>query len=612
MESAEIVLVDSMAEAEEFIDWCRHPHPRLAIDTETTDIEGGRARMRLFQVGDSTNGWVIPFERGGWGGLVKQALQELRGTTFIMHNFSFDQTVLWHDGLELPDHRVEDSRIKAHIIDPTQKTGLKDLGDRLIGPYASQGRKKLDELMRKNKWTWSTVPYDLPEYWWYGGLDTVLTARVDAILHDQVFPKFQRIYDLEYACQVVLKQVQRRGVRCDMGYVSSKLETLRYDIDGLRARALDGYGIKNLTSDVQVAKAAVELGWDPPPETWTASGRPSMAKAVIAGYIDGDEEFAPLLKLCFDAKHLEKMASTQYLGGYANLVDAQGFIHPSINPLGARTGRMSVREPALQTLHRDAVVRDAFVPREGNKLIFADYDQMEVRFTAHYAADSAYAQAIRESKDVHRDTASQIYGVAPEDVTKKQRAITKNAVYAIIYGAGLPKFALTAGITHDEAREFLAKYHWAFPGVKVLQDGLQQKAIARLRDEGMAYVTTPAGRRHPLAKWETSDKVWEDPKSGKLHCDGEYYKLLNYLIQGTGADELKRAVVDADRAGIGEYLVLLVHDELGFDVPEGEVEEVKRTIKEVMENHTDYNVPLTVDVTVVDRWGDKYADTRKS
>lgn len=597
MLDARITLVDSFGEAEQFMDWCGLPHDVVTIDTETTGVDW-RGRMRTFQIGDENTCWVIPFERGGWGGLVRAGLELFRNTTFLMHNFKFDQTILSREGLELPDDRVIDTRIMAHLVDPTQPTGLKPLADRLIGPYSSRGQQLLDEKMKKNKWTWATVPVDTPEFWWYAGLDTVLTTRVYRILVDEVFPRFQGIYDLEYACQVVLKKVERKGVRVDLEYVSMMLETLREQAGQIRTWARNEWGIKNLTSDMQVSDRMIADGWEP--SIFTNTGRPSMAKNAIANVTH------PLAKALLKVKHLEKMASTQYLGSYQSIADVD-LIRPQINPLGARTGRMSISSPALQTLHRDAIVRDAFIPRDGNKLIFADYDQMEVRLTAHFTRDPNYARIIESSTDVHTDTAAQIYRCDPSEVTKHQRAITKNAVYAIIYGAGLDKFALTAGIDVDDAREFLGMYHRAFPGVSVLQNDLQQLAMRRRKEEGLAYVMSPYGRRHTLGRWEAEEPFWDEQR-GKWIGDGHYYKLLNYLVQGTGADVLKRAVVDADRAGIGDYLVLLVHDEMGFDVPEGEIEEVKATVKDVMEEHEKFTVPLTVDAKVVDRWGDKYRD----
>lgn len=598
MSQVSVTLVDSFKEAEAFIAWCEQPHPKVAIDTETTGQEWD-TKVRTIQLGDEHSGWVIPYERGGWGGLFKDGLSRMRNTTFVMHNFTFDQTALGRDGLALPTHRVRDSRIMAHIVDPSDRTGLKPLADRYIGPTSSQGQKILKDLMAKNKWTWETVPVDTPEYWWYGGLDTVLTARIEQLLEPEVFPRFQRIYDLEYASQIILKRVQDRGVLVDMGYVTSKLKGLRGEIQGLRDRAMAEYGVKNLTSNDQVAAILMEDGWKP--EFFTSTGKPSMTKDVL----DDLSLQYPLAALCRECKHLEKMGSTQYLGGYGDLVDSDGRVHPSINPIGARTGRMSVTNPALQTLHRDAIVRDAFVPSPGNRMILADYDQMEVRLTAHFAADPDYIDLINRSEDVHRASAAAIYGVTEDAVTKRMRQTTKNAVYSKIYGAGIEKFALTANVSFDEARQFMSSFDRQFPGVSRFTETVLDKAAHRYETEGLAYVMSPAGRRHILSNREVRG-VYTDAYTGRRRLDAPAYKLVNYLVQGTGADVLKQAVVDAERQGIDQYLVLLVHDEMGWDVPEQDVADVMAAVKDVMEDRERFLVPLTVGMEHYDRWGSKY------
>lgn len=594
IEDADITLVRSYEEARQFIEWCELHHRRVAIDTETSGFEW-HDRVRTFQVGDDKTAWVIPMDSTGYGGLVKDGLSRLIGADFIMHNFKFDQAMLAKDGLELPDERVIDTRIMAHIVDPTRPTGLKELADRMIGPYSSHGEKRLKEIFTKNRWDWDTIPIDVPEYWSYGGLDTILTCRIYDELWPKVFPRFQRIYDLEYACQVVLKGVERRGVLLDKRYTSEMSEALLRQADELRARALELYGVENLTSTDQVAKVLMSEGWEP--IYYTETGKPSMTRDVLNSLEH------PLATMCVEVKHLEKMAGSQYLGGYLSMVDPDGMIHCNINPIGARTGRMSIKQPALQTLHRDALVRDAFVPRPGNKLILADYDQMEVRELAHFCQDENYIKVILESDDVHSATAAQIFGCQVSDVTKKQRQLAKNSVYAIIYGAGIDKFAMTANITVDEARQFFHQYNSAFPGVQRFKDAIEDIALSRYKTEGSAYLMSPYGRRHPLGDYETfGTKMVGD----KEVVDGPVYKLVNYLIQGTGADILKTAIVDADRAGISQYLVLLVHDEMGWDVPDGEVEEVQHTVREVMEDRTNFSVPLTVGVGVYDRWGSKY------
>lgn len=613
---AQVHLVDSLEECESLLKWAETDMlPIVAVDTETTGFDY-RDRIRTVQIGDRHHGWVIPFERGGWGGLMWPLwdIVARRKPRIVMHNFTFDQKMLNKDKLALPDELIFDTRIMAHIVDPSRKTGLKDLADRYVEGGSSDGEVALKKLFRDFAYTWATVPIEHQDFWFYAGLDTVITARLFEVLEPQVFPKFQSIYELEHASQVVLRRVEEKGVRIDLDYCNRMVEELREEAGELRKVAREQYGVENLTSGPQVAKALQAQGWEP--IYFTNGGAPAMDKYVLAE-IAGRYELA---RLTVECKHLERMTGSSYLGGYPSRVDEDNRLHPNINPIGARTGRMAVTNPPLQTLHRDALVRDAFIPSEGNKLIFADYDQMEVRLTASIAGDPNYIKIIMESNDIHKTSAAQIYGIPEEQVTKAIRSSVKSVVYAKLYGAGPDKFAKTANITVEEAEFFMRAFDNAFPAVKALMDFICgesdhfhkriTRGIAEQRyfSEGLAYVMSPYGRRHLLG----SHEIYTERRGSEneLWLKGPLYRLVNYLIQGTGADVLKTAIVNADRAGIADYLVLLVHDEMGWDVPIKEVEEVSHTIREVMEERQKFAVPLTVGMDVCDRWGDKYADTR--
>jgi DNA polymerase-1 len=170
-----------------------------------------------------------------------------------------------------------------------------------------------------------------------------------------------------------------------------------------------------------------------------------------------------------------------------------------------------------------------------------------------------------------------------------RRQPAKSAGFAKIYGAGIETFAATAGIPLDEARHFMELYNEAFPGVDPFMGKVQAIARNRLRDEGAAWVKTPAGRRQVA-----------DPS--------KIYTAVNYLIQGTAADVLKQTIVRLDAAGLGEFMVVPVHDEVVFDVPLDQLEEVRRIAGEIMPVPAEqYGVPLTVGEDVVYRWGDKYS-----
>ena len=281
----------------------------------------------------------------------------------------------------------------------------------------------------------------------------------------------------------------------------------------------------------------------------------------------------------------EKIRST-YLDTFLEYVDENGFVHPRINQLGARTGRMSMERPALQTLPRGRVVRDCFIPREGHGLISADFDGVEMRILAHFAQDKNFIDAMN-SGDIHLATARRVYQDDTIDKKDPRRQVAKSVGFAKIYGAGSDKIALTAGITAEGARDFLANYDTMFPGVKDFQAHVGKIVEQRKRDEGQAYVKTPIGRL------QLSDKDRD-------------YALVNSLIQGMAADVFKEALVRLDESDAGQYLMLPVHDEIIADVPMQDMEEIKDVIVKAMSDDR-WAVPLTVGIDgPLERWGEKY------
>jgi DNA polymerase-1 len=252
-------------------------------------------------------------------------------------------------------------------------------------------------------------------------------------------------------------------------------------------------------------------------------------------------------------------------------------LHCSINTCRAKTGRMSITEPALQTLPRGPEIRDCFIPAEGHKLISADYDQIEYRLFAHFAAEQTMLEAIRNGEDLHQATA---------DALGVPRQVGKGANFATLFGAGLEKFASSTGLSVEDAQPIRERYLERFPGVRTFMKTMESVAKQRLENEGLAYVRTPAGRRL------TPD-------------EDQYYTLVNYICQGTAAEVLKEAMLDLDAAGLGDFVLLPVHDELIFDVPADAVDEAADAIEDAMNNYK-FSAPLTVGVDVLpERWGDK-------
>lgn len=567
-------LVDTFADACDLMSWLGERRPVLGVDTETGGLDFWRFDLRLVQVGDANAGWAIPWDR--WSGLALEALTRYEGRT-VYHNAKFDVHFLeYHGDIELPWQNIDDTRLMAHLVDPVSQTGLKSLAARFIDPKAVTGQLLLSDAMAKQGWNWGNVPVKFMPYWTYAALDTVLTARIWEHFEPQITARYRSVYELELAVEEACMGMERRGIRIDVPTTEQQFDNAQSWIANAKDWVDCTYGVK-ATSNPQVADALIANGVQLTQRTDT--GRWKLDADVLES-IDH-----PLASTVLTIRKTEKIANT-YFKNFLEIHE-HGYLHPSINTLGARTGRMSVDRPALQTLPRGPVVRDCFIPRAGRAFVLADFDQIELRLLAHFARETTMIEAIRSGQDLHTYTAQLAYADPTIDRKDPRRQLAKNAGFAKIYGAGTAKFAQTAGVDFDVAQEFLDRYDYTYPRVRAFQREVEAVAIQRQATEGDAYVLSPIGRRHPAE----SDS---------------YYKLVNYLIQGTAADVLKMKIVEIGLKGLGDYMLLPVHDEMVFDVPLADVDEVAVTVKEVMEEHQLFEVPLTVGVDIVTRWGDKY------
>ena len=575
MDGVQLTLIDSIDSAMEFKRWLGERRDVLAFDTETGGLEAWAQPLRLVQFGDAMRGWTIPWFK--WGGVALEALSAYEGP-LVAHNAKFDVGFIErHSGFRFPWHLVHDTMIQAHLLDPTVSVALKHLATLKVHPRAAAGQELLGEAMKAQKWSWGSVPVDFPAYWAYAGLDCVLTARLHKLQFPEVAASYKEVYELEMASTRVCMGMEQRGARIDLPYCERQLQRLLDYCEEVQAYCGAMYGVQNIGSNDQVTRKLVELGVELTEKTPT--GKWKLDEEVIESI---NHELANQVRMHHKAK---KIANTYF----KNFIDKHDHerLHPNIRVLGARTGRMSITDPALQTLPRGSIVRDAFIPDEGCLLLSADMDQIEMRLLAHFSRDPGLIDAIN-SGDLHTETARRVYGDSSIHKKDPRRQTAKNAGFAKIYGAGVEKFAKTAGIPLQEAAAFLNGYDAMFPGVRTFQSFVEQVAVQRMREDGVAWVKSPIGRRHVADEYKN-------------------YTLVNYLIQGTAGDVLKQMLVDLDLVGLGDMLVVPVHDEVILNVPHDDVPEVAELVRRTM-TRTEWAVPLTAGVEgPFKRWGEKYA-----
>lgn len=593
-------LVETLDEAQDLMAWLGNRRDWLAVDVETTGLNAGRDHIRLFQVGDTTDGWALDFSK--WSGLAAEIIHGYQGR-MVAHNLIFDSKMLKAAGIEIPQRYAHDSLVMAHILDPMRSNALKTLSTRLIDPRAAAGERALKELYAKTGWNFATVPVDHPTYWFYSTLDTVLTAPLaDQLWSDLTLKGYRSAYEIELGAIHVLRDAELAGMTLDNEYVIAAKAHLLQELDRLEREGMPC----NPNSEAEIVRFIQGRG----------AGH-LLIKKTEKGNIAVDDEVlkyvaaaVPEAELIRQARKCTKLMSS-YIRPFAKLGVPAGpdvaehhhrtgeikrfvpnrlRLHCNVRPNGAKTGRMSITDPALQTLPRGCAIRDAFIPAKGHRFVISDYAQMELRVMASYANEETMLAAFARGEDLHNLVTDSVYGDGAHKV-KQKRGVAKNAGFAKIYGAGIEKFAVTCGISFEAAKDFLTTYDAMFPGVKRFQEELMQVIAERAggKRSGTGYVETIHHRRLPV------------PLS-------EGYKGTNYLIQGGCAQVLKLKLVEMSNAGLHDYIRLPVHDEVLLEVPEAEVDEAVRIMDEVMPDKYSFpGVVLEAEAEVFDRWGDKYA-----
>jgi DNA polymerase I len=575
-------LVESISDLEEMKRWAgeRRETP-LGVDCESEGLDIGRHKIRLLQLGDMHTGWAVPFDL--WGGGALEILRSYEGE-FVGHNIPFDNRFIKKcGGFELPWHKIHDTLILGALDDPSRARGLKPLSDRLIDPYASSGEQTLHDGMRENGWDWGTVPVDYTPYWAYGALDAVLTCHLWKQLHPRVMAQCPDAYDLERGTARVVSRMMETGLLTDQAYVATAIAELTQKSEEIRVWLNLAYGITTPNSSPQVARAFIALGYEI--DSFTTTGQPRIDKETLE--FIGKSTDGPIRELArsvYAVRHTERMI-TNYLSNFQEMADPDGVIRCQIWTLTAKTGRMSVTEPALQTLHRDdKVIRGSFIPRPGYVFVSCDFSQVEMRICASLSGDEGLIKAFKDADnggpDFYSGVASELFGelVSRDD---KRRQDVKTMSLAKIYGAGVATMARSVGMPYDKVKVIHDNFNSRYPGLERLARKTASEAWEQKRNGNQSAVLLASGRRLPVDKEHAS---------------------VNYLCQGTAAEVIKRAGLNVEAAGLGSTMRLFIHDELLCEVPADQAEEYRKAIEETMTDHS-FAVPLTCSAKILEnRW----------
>ena len=584
LSDVQLHLVQSIDDLMEMKRWAgeRRETP-MGVDTESGGLSAWHTKLRTIQIGDKHHGWCVPWDQ--WGGGALEILNAYEGR-FTWHNLPHDAKFMKvHTGYDIPWHRTDDTLIGARIQDPGRPAGLKPLVSKLVDKTALAGQKALDDGMKAQKWTWATVPLTFDPYWIYAAMDPVLNCHLWEKIIPDVQQRFGVVYDLEMAIVRIATKMMLKGAQLDPVYIETERVKLRQFSDEARLWLKVTYGITSPLSAGQISRALTELGVEI--DAFTDAGAPKMDKENLERYqrTSLNTRVQELCRYVLAVRHADKLRGT-YLDNFMEMADSNGVLHASINTLAARTSRMSMSDPNLQNLPRDdKMIRGSVVPREGNVLITCDLDQVEARFGAHFSEDEGLIEAFNVADNGGTDffctVASGIYG---DEITNKKdprRQPTKNVFYGSLYGAGAKKMAETAGIPFEQMDPVKRAFDARYPGLKGALDRVYREAMARDKP----YIITPLGRHIPLDK------------------ERAYTQGLNSEIQGHAAEYFKISMTRMEAAGLDEYLLLPVHDEVVADVPAGLADEVSRAIAECMSDATTYRVKISAGADILpERW----------
>lgn len=549
-----------------FRDFVRGNLHCLASDSESTglDIYAPGHRVRLWQFGNPFEAWVLPVERGGQ--FVEDTRRALLGVQkLIFHNASHDlQEADKHLGIPMEYlwPKTLDTKVPAHLIDPRGQDeggighGLEPLVAHYIDEEVSGEVKGLmSRLAKEFKTTkakiWKLIDIDHPEYNLYAGMDPILAARLAQKLLPKV-PSYSRpLMAFEHKVAEICSYMERLGFLLDRDYAERLALKLLQDQEHYEQIAAN-YGVENVNSTEQVAEGLKARGVKL--DKRTPKGNLVVDKTVLKPLVKQGDELAVAIT---EAKKARKWRRT-WVETFLETADEQGRCHASINPLRARTARMSITGIPAQTLpSSDWMIRRCFVADPGHVNASMDYKTQELRVLAALSRDKTMMEIFRNDGDLHLMTARSAFGDHIEKGMIEREKYAKTANFQKVYGGGPASLAETLGIPLEVSKKIHEGFDKAYPGVGVYNKHLMKMA----RSQG--YVITPSGRRLPVDR----DRA---------------YSALNYVVQSSSRDVTCRGLVRLHEAGFTPYLRLPIHDEVLASLPREHAEEGSKRIAQLM------------------------------
>ncbi|WP_440489271.1 DNA polymerase I [Serratia nevei] len=513
----------------------------------------------------------------------------------VGQNLKFDMSLLARYGIEMRGIAY-DTMLESYVLDSVG--GRHDM-DSLADRYLGHKTITFEEIAGKGKNQLTFNQIALEQAAPYAAEDADVTLQ----LHLAMWPQLQQSAELltvfneiEMPLLPVLSHIERTGVLIDPAILSAHSQELAKRLAELEAQAHElAEEPFNLASTKQLQAILYEKQKLPVLKK-TPGGAPSTNEEVLA-------ELAldyPLPKVILEYRGLAKLKTT-YTDKLPLMINpVSGRVHTSYHQAVTATGRLSSSDPNLQNIpvrnDEGRRIRQAFIAPEGYRIVAADYSQIELRIMAHLSQDEGLLKAFAEGKDIHRATASEVFGVPLDKVTGEQRRSAKAINFGLIYGMSAFGLARQLGIPRGEAQRYMDLYFERYPGVLDYMERTRQQASEQ------GYVSTLDGRRLYLPDVRSSNA---------MRRKAAERAAINAPMQGTAADIIKRAMIEVDAWLQGQEkplvrAIMQVHDELVFEVHESVIEEASQRIRQLMEGSMTLAVPLKVDVGVGMNWDEAH------
>jgi DNA polymerase-1 len=590
----EAITLDTKAKLEAVVD-AIEADAIVAFDTETTGLDTKTAKMVGFSFCISSDrAYYVPIGHSYLGvedqvsiGDAMHSLKKLLRHKVVGQNLKFDLSLLYHQYEIAEVMPFADTMIMAWLSDPGSKVGL----DALAKKFFKYEMKPFKEMVKKGE-NFSHVA--IADATFYAAEDAWMTYLLYGALKKKMelgslSHLLTEAKNVEYPFINILIRMEKLGIKIDQSRLQVLHQTLGADLDSLTQEI---YALAesefNIRSTQQLGVILFQqLGLKGGKKTKTGY---STNEAVLQSLVN---EHAIIPKI-LAYREYQKILST-YVDPLLKLAqkDKQSRIYTSFIQTGTSTGRLSSKDPNLQNIPvRSPLgrsVREAFIAKDGYKLVSIDYSQIELRLLAHFSQDAALLEAFNNNIDIHMATAVKLFG---EEEAQEKRSFAKSVNFGLLYGMGPKKLSEELGISTGEAKEIITNYFASFPTVKRFLEGIQE----RVKIDG--YVETILKRR----------RIFDYESANGMQKAAFMRESVNTVFQGSAADLIKLSMNQIDslirEEDLDAFMLLQIHDELIFEVKEEKIEEMSRRFVYIMENILVLDVPLVCSVSIGDSWGE--------